>query len=216
MRLILFGPPGVGKGTQAKLLVEKYSIEHISTGDILREAVKKGTEMGLAAKIYMDKGELVPDSVMIGIIKDVLQSDKCKSGFILDGFPRTIPQADALSKLFDELNIQPDKVLSMEVDEKLIIERLSKRRQCKNCGAVFNLLNDKIENNNCPKCGAKDSIYQRADDQEETIANRFKVYNANTSPVKEFYVKKGTLTAVDSMGDIQSVFANVLKVLESK
>jgi adenylate kinase len=216
MRLILFGPPGVGKGTQAKLLVEKYSIAHISTGDILREAVKNGTAMGMAAKSYMDKGELVPDEVMIGIIKDVLQSDKCKPGFILDGFPRTIPQAEALSNLFDELNIQPDTVLSMEVDEKLIIDRLSKRRQCKSCGAVFNLLNDKIESNNCPKCNAADSIYQRVDDQEETIANRFKVYNANTSPVKEFYVKKGMLTTVDSMGDIQSVFGNVLKVLESK
>jgi adenylate kinase len=216
MRLILFGPPGVGKGTQAKLLVEKYNIEHISTGDILRESVKKGTAMGLAAKSFMDKGELVPDEVMIGIIKDVLQSDRCKTGFILDGFPRTIPQAEALSKLFDELNIQPDTVLSMEVDEKLIIDRLSKRRQCKSCGAVFNLLNDKIENNNCPKCDGKDTIYQRVDDQEETIANRFKVYNANTSPVKEFYVKKGMLTTVDSMGDIQSVFGNVMKVLESK
>jgi adenylate kinase len=213
MRLILFGPPGVGKGTQAKLLVEKFSIQHISTGDILREAVKNGTTLGTKAKSFMDKGELVPDEVMIGLIKEVLQSDKCKSGFILDGFPRTIPQAEALSKLFDDLSIRPDKVLNLEVDEKLIAERVSKRRQCKSCGAVFNLLIDKIENSNCPKCEGKGTIYQRDDDKEETIANRFSVYNASTTPVKEYYRSKEMLIDVDAMGDIQNVFNNLLKAI---
>ncbi len=216
MKLILFGPPGVGKGTQAKLLVEKYSLDHISTGEILRESLKQGTELGLKAKSFMDQGELVPDDVMIGLIREVLKSDRCKSGFILDGFPRTIPQAEALSKLFEELNIKIDKVLNMEVDETLIINRLSMRRGCRECGALLNLLTDKIENNNCPKCGAKGSIYQRNDDKEETIKNRFVVYNQNTSPVKDYYKSKGMLTNVDSMGDIQDVFGNIVNVIEKK
>lgn len=215
MRLLLFGPPGVGKGTQAKLLVEKYSLEHISTGEILRESIKNGTELGLKAKSFMDKGELVPDEVMIGLIKEVLKSEKCSKGFILDGFPRTIPQAEALSTLFDELNIKIDKVLNMDVDENLIIHRLSMRRNCRQCGALLNLLTDKIENNTCPKCGAKDSIYQRDDDREETIKNRFVVYNKNTSPVKDFYASRGMLTNIDSMGDINQVFGNIIKAIEN-
>ena len=214
MNLILFGPPGVGKGTQAKLLVDKYSLEHISTGEILREALKNGTELGLKAKSYMDKGELVPDDVMIGLIREVLKSDKCKKGFILDGFPRTIPQAEALTKLFEELNIKDFKVLNMEVDESLIIKRLSMRRVCKACGAIFNLLSDKIENNNCPKCGAINSLYQRDDDKEETIKNRFVVYNQNTAQVKDYYNKKGMLVNVDSIGSINEVFENIIAAIE--
>ncbi|CUS82590.1 Adenylate kinase, partial [Candidatus Kryptonium thompsonii] len=144
MRLIIFGPPGVGKGTQAQILSQKLNIPHISTGDMLREAVKNQTELGLKAKSFMDKGELVPDDVMIGIIKEVLSSERCKNGFILDGFPRTIAQAEALDKIFEELNIKLDYVISLEVDDDEIIKRLTNRRVCKNCGAVFNLLIDKI------------------------------------------------------------------------
>ncbi|MFN3135678.1 MAG: adenylate kinase [Candidatus Kryptonium sp.] len=210
MRLIIFGPPGVGKGTQAQILSQKLNIPHISTGDILREALKNQTELGLKAKSFMDKGELVPDDVMIGIIKEVLSSEKCKNGFILDGFPRTIAQAEALDKIFEELNIKLDYVISLEVDDDEIIKRLTNRRVCKNCGAVFNLLIDKIpEDNKCPRCGGE--LYQRSDDNPEVIKNRLKVYRESTQILLEYYAKKGILKSINGVGEISEVAEKISK-----
>jgi adenylate kinase len=214
MKLIIFGPPGVGKGTEAKLLAEKYSLEHISTGEMLRDAMRRGTELGLLAKAKMDTGDLVSDDIMIGLIKDVISSEKCKAGYILDGFPRTIPQAEALDALFQKLGIKFDKVINMEIDENIIVNRLAARRGCKQCGGLFNLKNDKISGNDCPKCGAKDSIFQRDDDKEETIKHRFKVYNEMTAPVKEYYRSKGMLTNVNSEGNVDEVFAKIVNAIE--
>ncbi|CUS98416.1 adenylate kinase [Candidatus Chrysopegis kryptomonas] len=210
MRLILFGPPGVGKGTQAQILSEKFNIPHISTGDMLREAVKNQTELGLKAKSYMDKGELVPDDVMIGIIKEVLSSEKCKDGFILDGFPRTIAQAEALDKIFNELNIKLDFVISIEVNDEEIIKRLTNRRVCRNCGAVFNLLIDRIPNDNkCPRCGGE--LYQRSDDNPEVIKNRLKVYRESTQIVLDYYAKKGILKTINGIGEISQITKKILE-----
>ncbi len=210
MRLIIFGPPGVGKGTQAQILSQKLNIPHISTGDMLREAVKNQTELGLKAKSFMDKGELVPDDVMIGIIKEVLSSERCKNGFILDGFPRTIVQAEALDKIFEELNIKLDYVISLEVDDDEIIKRLTNRRVCKNCGAVFNLLIDKIpEDNKCPRCGGE--LYQRSDDTPEVIKNRLKVYRESTQILLEYYAKKGILKSINGVGEISDITEKIYK-----
>lgn len=212
MKLVLFGPPGVGKGTQAQILSQKLNIPHISTGDILREAVKNQTELGLKAKSYMDKGELVPDDIMIGIIKEVLSSEKCKNGFILDGFPRTLAQAEALDKIFEELNIKIDYVISLEVDDEEIIKRLTNRRICRNCGAVYNLLIDKIpEDSKCPRCGGE--LYQRSDDNPEVIKNRLKVYRESTQVVLDYYEKKGILKSINGVGDVnwitKKIFENI-------
>jgi adenylate kinase len=210
MRLIIFGPPGVGKGTQAQILSQKLNIPHISTGDMLREAVKNQTELGLKAKSFMDKGELVPDDVMIGIIKEVLSSERCKNGFILDGFPRTIAQAEALDKIFEELNIKLDYVISLEVDDDEIIKRLTNRRVCKNCGAVFNLLIDKIpEDNKCPRCGGE--LYQRSDDNPEVIKNRLKVYRESTQILLEYYAKRGILKSINGVGEISEITEKIYK-----
>ncbi len=215
MRLILFGPPGVGKGTQAQILAQILNIPHISTGDILREAVNKKTELGLKAKSYMDKGELVPDDVMIGIIKEVLASEKCKNGFILDGFPRTLAQAEALEKIFDELNIKLDNVISLEVNDDEIIKRLTNRRVCKNCTAVYNLLIDKIpEDNKCPRCGGE--LYQRSDDNPEVIKNRLKVYRESTQPLLSYYENKRILKKIDGVGEINTITKRILKSLGVK
>ncbi len=213
MRLILFGPPGVGKGTQAQILSQMFNIPHISTGDILRDAVKNETELGLKAKSYMDKGELVPDDVMIGIIKEVLSSEKCKNGFILDGFPRTLKQAEALDQIFNELSIKLDYVITLEVDDDEIIKRLTNRRVCKNCGAVYNLLIDKIpEDSKCPRCGGE--LYQRSDDNPDVIKNRLKVYRESTQIVLDYYAKKGILKKIGGLGEISQVTKKILKSIE--
>jgi len=215
MKLILFGPPGAGKGTCAQLLSNKYFLEHISTGDMLRNAIQQGSELGLMAKEKMDKGELVPDNIVIGLIKEAITSEKCKSGYILDGFPRTIPQAESLDTLFQELGVKPDKVINMEIDTSVVIDRLSARRTCKQCGALFNLKRDKLTGNDCPKCGTKGSIFQRDDDKEETIKNRFKVYNEVTAPIKEYYKSKGLLIDVDSKGTPDEVFSRMVNTIEN-
>lgn len=203
MRIILFGPPGVGKGTQAKILSENLQIVHIASGDILRAAISNGTELGKKAKSYMDHGELVPDDVVIGIIESRLKEPDAKNGFILDGFPRTLPQAGALDKVFQKAGISVDKVVSMEVDKDVLLKRLTMRRVCRNCGAIFNLSVDKTVDSKCPKCGGQ--LYQRDDDREETILRRFDVYQKQTRPVKDYYAGKKLLVEVGGIGEISEV-----------
>ena len=214
MRLILFGPPGVGKGTQAKLLSEKLKIPHISTGDVLREAVTKGSELGRQAKAILEAGNLVSDSIMIGIIRDVLKSEKCRNGFILDGFPRTVPQAEGLSFLLIQLGLKIDYVVSMVTDEKEIVKRLGKRLTCKNCGKIYNLnLNHLSSTTNCPSCNGQ--LYQRNDDKPATVRKRLQVYSQVTSPVEEYYQKLGILITVNAKGDIKHVTQNILASINS-
>ncbi|MBI1805388.1 MAG: adenylate kinase [Ignavibacteriae bacterium] len=215
MRLILFGPPGVGKGTQAKLLSSRFHIPHISTGDMLREAIVAETELGRKAKATVDSGQLVSDDIMIGIIRDVLQSEKTKNGFILDGFPRTVPQAKALTDLLKELRIVLESVINMEVNDREVIERLGKRLTCKSCGRIFNLGIDKLADpTKCPHCGG--ALYQREDDKPETVAKRLNVYARSTAPVKEYYRQIGLLTTVDASGEINEVNRQILALLNRR
>jgi adenylate kinase len=212
MRLILFGPPGVGKGTQAKLLSAKLLIPQISTGDMLREAVAAGTELGKKAKEIINAGQLVSDDIMVGIIRDVLRSPKCKNGFILDGFPRTVPQAEALTKLLGELQIGIDSVINMEIDNEEVVHRLSKRLTCKGCGTIYNLEIDMLaDQTKCPKCGGE--LYQRDDDKPETIRKRLSVYSQSTAPVKAYYQKSAMLKNVNAGGSIEDVNKIILKLL---
>jgi adenylate kinase len=212
MRLILFGPPGVGKGTQAKLLSAKFLIPQISTGDMLREAVTAGTDLGKKAKAIMDAGQLVSDDIMIGIIRDVLGSPRCARGFILDGFPRTVPQAKALASLLVELNIKLTCVVNMEIDEAEVVRRLSSRLTCKKCGKIYSLDIDKLADpKRCPNCGGE--LYQRDDDKPETVRKRLRVYADSTAPVKEFYEHSGILKNVNGMGSVEDVNAAILDVL---
>jgi adenylate kinase len=213
MRLILFGPPGVGKGTQAKLLSEEYGVIHISTGDVLRAAAAAGTEMGKRAKIIMDAGQLVPDDLMIGIIRETLKSPSVTNGFILDGFPRTLEQAKALSGLFDELGIGEYKVVVFEVDDEEIIRRLSKRLVCSRDGRIFNMEIDGISATApCPACGGR--LYQRGDDREETVRHRLKVYHSTTEPLLHYYREIGPLYTVDGTGSIDIVNREIKLILQ--
>jgi len=215
MRLILFGPPGVGKGTQARILAERFHIAHISTGDMLREAVAADTELGRKAKAIIDAGQLVSDDIMIGIIRNVLTTERTKSGFILDGFPRTVPQAQALTGLLKDLCLLIDVVINMEVDDRELIERLSKRLTCKNCGRIYNLNMDKLADpKKCPYCG--DVLYQRQDDKPETVAKRLNIYLQSTAPVKEFYTRMGLLKTVHASGSIEEVNRQVLAILNRR
>ncbi len=212
MRLLLFGPPGVGKGTQATLLKEKYNIPHISTGDILRQAVSEGTKLGLRAKQHMDKGELVPDDVMIGLVRDVLNSCNCENGFILDGFPRTVAQAEALDTVFRELQIELNAVVYFRVDEDEIISRLSQRWTCRSCKSIFNTALDAIDHNgSCPKCG--DELYQRDDDRPEIVKQRLDVYKQTTMPVLNYYSKTGKLIEINGTGDVHEVYERILATM---
>lgn len=214
MNLILFGPPGVGKGTQAKILSQKFNIPHISTGDMLREAVEKKTSLGLKAKEIMDSGRLVPDEVMVEIIKDTLCSEKCKNGFILDGFPRTVEQAKALSKIFNEFGLEKPIVIDLNLDEQEIIRRITNRRSCKNCGSLFNLLYDKFDDV-CPICGSRGTIYQRNDDTQEVIAKRLEIYKASTLPVKNFYKENNAyFISIDGFGEIAEITQKIIEAVE--
>ncbi len=209
MKLILLGAPGAGKGTQAEIICEKFGIPAISTGNILREAIKNGTEMGLKAKSYIDKGDLVPDDVVIGIIKDRLAQPDCAGGFILDGFPRTIPQAEAL----DKMGIEIDCALSIEVADEKIMQRLSGRRVCADCGASYHLDYKRPEVEGvCDSC--KGTLVQRKDDKPETIADRLSVYHSQTEPLKEYYKKAGKLRIAEGQEHVEDTTALVLKALE--
>ncbi len=214
MQLILFGAPGVGKGTQAKILSEKLKIPHISTGDILRQAAKEQTELGKKAQETMNRGDLVPDDVMVGIIRERLHKPDSKNGFILDGFPRTEIQAEALDKLLKELNINQIAIINIYADEEELIKRLNNRRACKNCGKIFSL--EKIDSlDKCPNCSAENSFYLRDDDKEDVIRKRFKVFKSTTIPVLNYYQERGKVVSVNGIGSIENVNDLILTELES-
>ena len=206
------GLPGAGKGTQAEKIVEKYNIPHISTGDMFRAAIKDGTELGLQAKSFMDKGELVPDEVTIGIVKERLAKDDCKQGFLLDGFPRTVAQAEALDSMLADLERPIDYVINVDVDKEILMERLTGRRICKECGATYHLVfNPPTKEGVCDRCGGE--LYQRADDNAETVQNRLDVNLAQTKPLLSFYEDKGTLRNINGQQEINVVFQDVEKLL---
>jgi adenylate kinase len=212
MNLILIGAPGVGKGTQAQLIMGRYKIPQISTGDILRAEIKKKTDLGSEVDAILKKGELVPDETMLKIIKKRLNEPDCKSGFILDGFPRTIQQAESLDRLLKELNSKQLTVINIDVPEDVIIDRLSSRRVCVKCGKTYNLmLNSLPQDGKCGVCGGE--IIQRNDDKEETIRNRLMVYKDKTQPLIEFYRKKGSLHEVNGKQTIRDVFNDIDKII---
>ena len=214
MRLVLLGAPGAGKGTQAKKLIEKYSIPQISTGDILRKAVADGTPLGKEAKSYMDSGGLVPDSVVIGLVKERLAQDDCKAGYILDGFPRTTPQAEELDNVLSGMNSPLDVALSVDVDKDDLMKRLTGRRTCKSCQQMYNVhFSAPQKDNVCDKCGGK--LYQRDDDQEDTIRNRLDVYEKSTAPLIDYYGSKGILKSVKGEGSIDDIFNQIVSILGS-
>ncbi len=209
MYILLMGPPGAGKGTQAALLVEKFSIPHISTGDMFRAAVKEGTELGREAKKYMDAGELVPDEVTIGIVKEGLSKPNCKEGFILDGFPRTLEQAEALDKTLDDMGIKLTRVVNIFVPAEELVSRITGRRICKSCGATYHIAyNPSAQPGKCDKCNGE--LYQRNDDQEDTVKNRLDVYRAQTEPLIQYYKQQNVYSEIDGRQDIDKVFADVV------
>jgi adenylate kinase len=209
MRLVLVGPPGAGKGTQAALLAGHYNIPHISTGDIFRANLKSGTELGLQAKSYMDKGELVPDSVTNAMVKDRLTHSDTENGFLLDGFPRNVAQGEVLRAFLGERNRPLDAVVEFAIENKEIIKRLSSRRTCKACGKIFASDLDK-----CDSCGGE--LYQRDDDKEDVIARRLEVYAEQTAPIVSFYRGEGLLITLSAMGDVSAITDNVIRALNSK
>ncbi|MBB5356473.1 adenylate kinase [Anoxybacillus mongoliensis] len=212
MNLVLMGLPGAGKGTQAEKIVEKYKIPHISTGDMFRAAIKEGTELGLQAKSYMDRGDLVPDEVTIGIVRERLSKDDCQNGFLLDGFPRTVAQAEALETLLQQLDRSIDYVINIEVDKSILMERLTGRRICKECGATYHLVfNPPAQAGVCDKCGGE--LYQRADDNEATVANRLEVNMKQAQPLLDFYAAKGYLRNINGQQHIDQVFADICELL---
>lgn len=212
MNLVLMGLPGAGKGTQAERIVEKYNIPHISTGDMFRAAIKEGTELGMKAKSFMDQGALVPDEVTIGIVKERLGKDDCKKGFLLDGFPRTVPQAKALEVLLTELDRQIHYVINIDVDTSKLMERLTGRRICKSCGATYHMVfNPPAQEGVCDKCGSE--LYQRSDDNAETVGNRLEVNIKQTQPLLDFYSEKGYLQNINGDQDIEDVFKDLDRLL---
>ena len=215
MRLILLGPPGAGKGTQAAGIVEKYRIPHISTGDIFRKNIKEGTELGKKAKEYIDQGLLVPDEVVVSIVKDRLTEDDCKEGFLLDGFPRTVAQADALGTEMKSLNMKLDNVVNIEVSKDELITRAVGRRICKECGATYHIkFNPPKVENICNVCGG--DLFQRKDDTVETVTKRIEVYLEQTKPLIDYYKEKGILVEINGEQGIDKVFSDVIGALGSE
>ncbi len=212
LRTVLLGPPGAGKGTQAVKIVEKYNIPHISTGDIFRENIKNGTELGKKAQEYMNKGELVPDDLVIDLATDRLLADDCKNGFLLDGFPRTVYQAEKLDEFLKAHGQKLDTVIDIEVEKEELIARLTGRRVCKACGASFHVVNIPPKKEGiCDICGAE--LYQRADDTAETVENRIEVYNQQTMPLVDYYSKAGNIVTIDGALPLDTVFAEIVKAL---
>ncbi|MFO7767095.1 MAG: adenylate kinase [Pelovirga sp.] len=214
MNLILLGPPGAGKGTQSVLLEKHFDIPQISTGDMLRSAVKAATPMGVKAKAFMDAGDLVPDEVVVGIVRERLQEPDCERGFILDGFPRTVPQADALNESLEQLSEKIDAVVSLQVDTDVLVERLTGRRTCKSCGKGFHLKFDPpAADGTCSDCGGE--LMQRDDDHEDTIRRRMETYRQQTAPLEEYYRKEELLVTVDGMGSIEEVHNTIISGIQA-
>ena len=215
MKLVLLGPPGAGKGTQAQFLMERFGVPQVSTGDMLRTAVAAGTQLGLKAKGCMDAGELVPDAVVVGIVKERLQQSDCASGFILDGFPRTVNQANALKAALAESGLGIDRVVAFTVDEDALVQRLTGRRTCRKCGAGYHVRFDPPRLAGvCDRCAGE--LYQRDDDQEETIRKRLQVYRNQTEPLIQYYRSEGLLLDVDGMAPIEGVRQSILKSLDAQ
>lgn len=214
MNIILMGLPGAGKGTQAEKIKENYPIPHISTGDMFRAAIKNETKLGKEAKSYIDKGQLVPDSVTIGLVEERLSEEDAKSGFLLDGFPRTVEQAEALDKILAKTNRKIEKVINIDVDPAILLPRLTGRRICKQCGTTYHLIfNPSKKEGICDKCQSE--LYQRSDDNEETVGNRLEVNIKQTKPLLDFYNNKGVVANINGDQDIDVVFSDVKKVLDT-
>ena len=212
MKILLMGPPGAGKGTQAEKLTELYHIPHISTGDMFRKAQKDGTQLGLKAKSYMEKGQLVPDEVTIGIVRERLSEADCQAGFLLDGFPRTVEQADALEEILKDLGTYLDAVINIEVDKSFLIERLTGRRVCRGCGATYHIsFNAPKASGVCDKCGGE--LYQRSDDTIETVGSRLDVYSEQTAPLIAYYEAKGVIKNIDGSQSVDAVLADIQAAL---
>lgn len=215
MRIILLGPPGAGKGTQAAGIVEKYNIPHISTGDIFRKNIKEGTELGKKAKGYIDQGLLVPDELTVGLVTDRISQSDCEKGFMLDGFPRNVAQAQHLDKYLKEVGISLDKVVNIEVDKDILVGRAVGRRICKSCGATYHVeFNPPKVDGICDVCGGE--LYQRADDNEETVSKRIQVYLDETKPLVDYYSKEGIIASINGEQSIDKVFADIVNALGSE
>lgn len=212
MKIVMLGAPGAGKGTQAQMIADQYKIPHISTGDIFRENVKNGTELGMEAKKYMDQGALVPDELTVRILLDRVDRDDCKNGYVLDGFPRTIPQAEVLDKALRKIGEKIDYAINVDVPDENIIKRMSGRRACLTCGATFHIEHIPPKQEGiCDKCGKE--LIQREDDKEETVKNRLEVYHKQTQPLIDFYTEQNVLRTVDGTADMKDVFAAINEIL---
>ncbi|MBI3398779.1 MAG: adenylate kinase [Deltaproteobacteria bacterium] len=215
MNLILLGPPGAGKGSQGKSLAEKYSIPQISTGDILRVAVRDKTTLGVKAKSYMDRGTLVPDELVVEIVAERLKRDDCKAGFILDGFPRNISQAKAVERILKKIGKKIDHIINIEVSRKEIVKRLSGRRVCRNCGEGYHIIfNPPLDDKKCDRC--RGELYQRDDDKEDTIEARLKVYEEQTAPLIDFYKKKDSLVSIEGIGGFKDITEKIVNAIVAR